>query len=369
MKLLVTGSEGFIGKNLVARLREGGENEVLAFGRTDGGDMLRRLVSQADLIFHLAGVNRPPDAAGFAAGNVDFTRKLVELIAGRPVAIVFTSSMQAELDNPYGRSKRAAEELLLAYAQATGALVSIYRLPNVFGKWCRPNYNSAVATFCHNVARDLPIKVNDPAASLSLLYIDDLVDEFVRGIHNDGNAQPAGRFREVAPVYSTTVGSVAAAIRSFRESRASLTTERVGEGLMRALYATYVSYLPTEAFAYAIPKHVDARGEFAEVLKTPDCGQFSYFTAHPGVTRGGHYHHSKTEKFLVVQGQARFRFRHLLSGETIEITTSGDTPRIVETVPGWVHDITNIGQTEMIVMLWANELYDRSRPDTIPCKV
>ncbi len=373
MRLLVTGSEGFIGKNFVVRLHEGEGNEVLTFGRRDSEDKLADLVVQADVVFHLAGVNRPLDASDYAAGNAGFTRRLAELMARRrAVPVVFTSSTQARLDNPYGRSKREAEETLQGYARATGAPVYIYRLPNVFGKWCRPNYNSAVATFCHNIARDLPITVSDAAAQLTLVHIDDVVEDFLRLVryHRDNpGKQLEGAFREVAPVYTTTVGEVAAAIRSFKESRSSLTTGRVGAGLMRALYSTYVSYLPPQAFAYPIRKHVDPRGKFAEVLKTLDSGQFSYFTAHPGVTRGGHYHHTKTEKFLVVRGQARFRFRHLLSGEVAQIVTSGDSPQIVETAPGWAHDITNVGDTEMIVMLWANECFDHQRPDTVAAEV
>lgn len=374
MKVLVTGSDGFIGQNLVTHLRERNEFEVLLYGSNCSAKALRDLVAESDFIFHLAGVNRPRDVAEFTSGNADLTRTLARLVteSGRSLPVVFTSSIQAQIDNPYGRSKRAAEDALLAYADATNSPVHIYRLPNVFGKWCRPNYNSVVATFCHNIARDLPILINDSATQVSLVYVDDLVEEYIGVLHHhcteDGALMP-GPFREVAPVYATTVGQLAATIRSFKQSRASLTTERVGTGLLRALYSTYLSYLPPDLFAYSIPKHVDSRGEFAEMLKTPDSGQFSYFTAHPGVTRGGHYHHSKSEKFLVIQGRARFRFRHIVTGETAEMETSGDAPRIVESVPGWTHDITNIGDSEMIVMLWANEVFDRSRPDTFACKV
>jgi len=374
MKVLVTGSDGFIGQNLVAHLREGNEFEILPYTRSCGESALRRLVADSDFIFHLAGVNRPQEVSEFAAGNADLTRRLAGLVteSGRQVPVVFTSSVQAHLDNPYGRSKRAAEDALLAHAAATSVPVYIYRLPNVFGKWCRPNYNSAVATFCHNIARDLSITINDSTAPMSLVYIDDLIEEYTQVLQYHcagGGASLPGPFREVAPIYATTVGKLADRIRSFKESRASLTTERVGTGFLRALYSTYLSYLPPKSFAYSIPKHVDPRGEFVEVLKTPDCGQFSFFTAHPGMTRGGHYHHSKNEKFLVIRGRAKFRFRQIVSGETAEIETSGDAPQIVETAPGWSHDITNIGDTEMIVMLWANELFDRSRPDTFASKI
>jgi len=374
MKVLVTGSDGFIGKNLIAHLREASEFEILPYTRSSGGSALRRMVDDSDFIFHLAGVNRAKEVSEFTEGNADLTLRLTGLIAesGRNLPVVFTSSTQAQLDNPYGRSKRAAEEALLAHAAATSSPVYIYRLPNVFGKWCRPNYNSAVATFCHNIARDLPITINDSTATMSLVYIDDLIEECTQTLQHhraERGATLPGPFREIAPIYSTTVGKLADTIRAFKESRTSLTTERVGTGFLRALYSTYLSYLPPESFVYSIQKHVDPRGEFAEVLKTPDCGQFSYLTAHPGVTRGGHYHHSKSEKFLVIRGRARFRFRNIVSGETAEVETSGDTPQIVETVPGWTHDITNIGDAEIIVILWASEVFDRNRPDTYACKV
>ena len=374
MKVLVTGSDGFIGKNLVARLNEGYEVEILRFTKSRPEIALRDLVSEADFVFHLAGVNRPLDPTEFLVGNIELTRKLTGFLTdrGRPIPIVFASSIQAEQDNPYGKSKRVAEDALLAYRGATDSSVYIYRLPNVFGKWCRPNYNSVVATFCHNIARDVPITINDATTSVSLVYVEDLIEEFGRVFQHHstgGSVALPGPYRDVTPTYATTVGELAAAISSFKQSRVSLTIDRVGTGFLRALYSTYISYLPSEAFAYSIPKHVDPRGEFAEILKTPDCGQFSYLTALPGVTRGSHYHHSKSEKFLVIRGRARFRFRQILSGETVEIETSGEALQIVETVPGWVHDITNVGDAELIVMLWANEVFDRNRPDTYACKV
>ena len=255
------------------------------------------------------------------------------------------------------------------YGAATGSPVHVFRFPNVFGKWCQPNYNSAVATFCHNTACGLPIQVNDPAAPVTLVYVDDVVNRFVQLLDGaDAAAGPDG-FDSVTPQYTTTVGELARLVQSFKDSRTTLMTERVGTGLVRALYSTYMSYLPVASFAYTIPQHGDPRGVFAEMLKTPDCGQFSYFTAHPGMTRGGHYHHSKTEKFLVIKGQARFRFRHVQTGETHELQTSGDRATVVETVPGWSHDITNVGTDEMIVMLWANEVFDREKPDTVACTV
>jgi UDP-2-acetamido-2,6-beta-L-arabino-hexul-4-ose reductase len=280
--------------------------------------------------------------------------------------LVFASSAQAERDNPYGQSKLAAEQAVQKMCAASGHSALVYRLPGVFGKWCKPNYNSVVATFCHNIARALPIQVNDPAARLQLVYVDDVVSSFIAAL----DAPAAGMTRaEVAPLYATTLGDLAQQIGAFGDCRTSLMSERVGTGLVRALYATYVSYLPNERFAYEVPQHADERGVFVEMLKTQDSGQFSYFTAHPSITRGGHYHNTKTEKFLVIKGQALFRFRHLLTDESYELRTSGETPMVVETIPGWTHDITNVGSEEMVVMLWANENFDRQKPDTVASKV
>ncbi|MNJ18003.1 NAD dependent epimerase/dehydratase family protein [compost metagenome] len=364
MKVLVTGAQGFVGQNLVSHLSERKDVEVLSFTRETPLRDLPQLVSTVDFVFHLAGVNRPQSPEEFKVGNTDLTAELCKAIANsnRPVSVLYTSSSQAELENPYGESKRGAEEALIALAADAGARVFLFRLPNVFGKWARPNYNSAVATFCHNISRDLPIQVNDQKAKINLVYIDDVIEKFIAVM--DGKVSTDTAFVEVEPVYSTTVGALVDQLQAFHESRASLVTEPVGAGFVRALYSTYVSYLPTERFTYEVPKYGDPRGVFVEMLKTPDSGQFSYFTAHPGITRGGHYHHSKTEKFLVIKGTACFRFRHIVSGEFFELFTSGDKPEIVETVPGWTHDVTNVGEDEMIVMLWANEIFDRERPDT-----
>ncbi|MBW8368907.1 MAG: NAD-dependent epimerase/dehydratase family protein [Arenimonas sp.] len=368
MKVLVTGADGFIGNNLRVVLGERPGTEVLAITRHSTADELAAAVRTADAVIHLAGVNRPQDPSEFAAGNADFTARLCAALTatGRPVPVAFASSIQAERDNPYGASKRQAEQHLAAYGQRSGAPVALYRLANVFGKWSRPDYNSAVATFCHNIARGLPIHVNDPAAAVHLVYIDDVIAECLRFLEAPGEGV---RFAEAGPVHSTTVGQLAQQIEAFRDMRQSLVTERVGAGLVRALYATYVSFLPPEAFSYGVPKYGDARGVFVEFLKTPDSGQFSFFTAHPGITRGGHYHHSKTEKFLVIKGRARYRFRHLLTDETFELESSGDEPLVVDTIPGWSHDITNIGDDELVVMLWANEIFDRQKPDTFASRV
>ena len=287
--------------------------------------------------------------------------------SGRQIPVIFSSSIQADRENDYGTSKRAAEEALLALNEATGNPVYIYRLANVFGKWARPNYNSAVATFCHNIARDMPVQINDPDAVINLVYVDDVVSNFLSLL--EGKGSDHSPFVEVEPVYQITVGGLVNQLDRFKATRDNLITEPVGTGPTRALYSTYVSYLPPERFTYTVPQHGDERGVFAEMLKTRDSGQFSFFTAHPGITRGGHYHHSKTEKFLVIKGNACFRFRHMLTGEFYELFTAGDKPEIVETVPGWTHDITNVGDDELVCMLWANEIFDRENPDTFACPV
>jgi UDP-2-acetamido-2,6-beta-L-arabino-hexul-4-ose reductase len=371
-RIMVTGADGFIGKNVISRLNELANITVTTFVRGDDIACLSQLLAQVDAVLHLAGENRPLDEAAFLQVNAGLTSTLCDAIkqeysnTGRHVPLILASSIQVERDNPYGRSKLAAEQAVFALAQATGNPCVVFRLPGVFGKWCRPNYNSVVATFCHNLARDLPIQVNDPAVSVRLVYIDDVVAALLAAL---GAPAPGCVLAAVTPEYTTTLGEMAAQIRAFANCRTTLMSERVGTGLARALYATYVSYLPNEKFSYEVQRHADLRGVFVEMLKTPDSGQFSYFTAHPGITRGGHYHHTKTEKFLVIKGEALFRFRHLLTSELVELHVSGTTSQVVDTIPGWSHDITNIGDDEMIVMLWANENFDRQNPDTFASKV
>lgn len=367
MTVVVTGAHGFVGRNLVVRLRER-SLDVVALGSGATEAEVRAALADARFVFHLAGVNRPETESEFMSGNADFTSTITRVLTEvrNPAPIVYASSIQAAYDNPYGRSKRAAEDALFNYAHASGAPVRVFRLANIFGKWAHPNYNSAVATFCHNIARGLPVVVNDPSAILQLIHIDDVCSTFLALMDEK---LEGGAFGEAKVVHTTTVGEVAAAIRGFADSRASLVTDRVGTGLIRCLYSTYLSYLEPEDFSYAVPRHGDLRGVFVEMLKTPDCGQFSYFTAGPGITRGEHYHHTKTEKFLVLSGKARFGFRHIVTNERHEILTEGGEARIVETIPGWTHDITNVGESEMVVMLWANEIFDRNRPDTVSMKV
>lgn len=372
MKVLITGANGFVGKNLQLHLAERQDVQVVCFTRSDDVAQLPALLKSVDFVFHLAGVNRPHDPQEFITGNVDLTQALCRAVCamsettGKKVPMVYTSSTQVGCSNLYGQSKLEAEDALLAASRSHQLPVHILRLPNVFGKWCKPNYNSVVATFCHNIANDLPIQINDSSTCLRLVYVDDVVSEFLHALDSivDGV-----RWGEVTPGYTITLGELAAQIEAFKNCRSNLLSERVGTGLVRALYATYVSYLPPSKFAYDLPRFGDERGVFVEMLKTPDSGQFSYFTAHPGVTRGGHYHHSKTEKFLVIKGHARFGFRHIVTNETYEILTFGDMPQVVETAPGWAHDITNVGKEEMIVMLWANEIFDHDHTDTIRSKV
>jgi len=366
VRALVTGANGFIGKNLLLHFQEKGGIDVVSFTREHSAEDLPTLLEDVDWVFHVAGINRPQNPDEFVTGNTDLTEQLCMAIkaSGKNIPVVYTSSIQAEFDNDYGSSKRAAEDVLLALQQDTGNPVFIYRLPNVFGKWARPNYNSAVATFCHNIARDLPIQVNDPSAVIRLVYVDDVVDSFMSLVEGAESQSP---YVDVIPEYHISVGELASQLNRFKATRDNLIIEPVGTGLVRALYSTYVSYLPPSRFTYPVQQHGDARGVFVEVLKTQDGGQFSFFTAHPGITRGGHYHHSKTEKFLVIKGKACFRFRHMLTGEFYELYTSGEHSEIVETVPGWSHDVTNVGDEELICMLWANEIFDHDKPDTFAC--
>ncbi|QEI07189.1 SDR family oxidoreductase [Pigmentiphaga aceris] len=363
MRVLITGADGFIAKTLRVKLVERPDIEVLSYTRDADPATLPALVAQADAVIHLAGVNQSSDAEGFRVGNADFTRQLAGLLYadGRALPVVMASAEQTRVQTPYARSKWEAEQVLKAYATATGAQVYIYRLPTVFGKWAAPDRHSTIATWCRDIATGQAVTIDDPAERLRLVYVDDVADEFIRVLQD----RPVLEHPRVPVEYTSTAGEVLNALRAFRASRATLATPDVGTGLLRALHATYLSYLPPDEFSYRIPRHADARGAFVEVLKTPHAGQFSFFTAGPGVTRGGHYHHSKTEKFLVLRGRAHFRFRQIVSGLTHQIHTDGDTPEVVETVPGWTHDITNVGDQELIVMLWANEVFDRDRPDTI----
>lgn len=368
MQVLITGANGFIGKNLITTLNELKDISILTFSKDDSLERLNTLVNQADIIFHLAGINRPENTDEFFSGNTELTQQLCLFISqsNKKIPIIMSSSIQALNESPYGQSKKQAEDALISLNKENQNPVFIYRLANVFGKWCKPNYNSVVATFCYNTIHHLPITINDPNAPLTLVYIDDVIKTFLQHI-NLNNDTSDDIFQEVTPCYQTTVGELATTLQAFHQQRHEMLIDHVGAGLTRALYATYISYLPKENFSYAVKKHEDPRGRFVEMLKTPSSGQFSYFTAHPGITRGGHYHHSKTEKFLVIKGTALFKFKNLITNEYYELVTTGDNPEIVDTATGWTHDITNIGDDEMIVMLWANEIFDPENPDTFAC--
>lgn len=367
MKVVVTGANGFIGKNLTVWLNEKDFIEVLPITRhTSDQDCLEKL-SKCDFVFHLAGANRPKERAEFMRVNRDTTELVVSILEKTKnfVPILLSSSIQAEVASDYGESKRAAEEVLKSYSERTGSATYIYRLPNVFGKWSRPHYNSAVATFCHNISTGKKNVIHDASAEITLCYVDDLCSEWLSLLEEGGE----NGLNEVKTSYCTTVGALERTIRSFENPPVDLEIERVGKGLIRALYSTYLSFLEPEKFSYKIPAHEDSRGVFCEVLKTKDSGQFSFFTAHPGVVRGGHYHHTKTEKFLVIKGEAKFAFRHIDTNRYYELIVTGDEPMIVTTVPGWSHNITNIGTDELFCMLWANEAFDPNRPDTFSAEV
>ena len=369
MKVLITGSGGFIAKNLLERLGRMDDVEIVTFSKEDSSETLPSKIANVDFIFHLAGVNRPENAEAFYEGNRDLTQQIVDLAkqGSKKIPILMTSSTQAERDNDYGKSKRQGEIALEAYAQEYGAVVYIYRLPNVFGKWSRPNYNTVIATWCHNMTHDLPIQINDESAELDLVYIDDVVEHFVR--HLDENAKEGAVHAEVSPVYRKSLGQIHDLLLAFKESRESLTVPRVGRGFERALYATYLSFLPTDKFSYDLHGYEDERGTFYEFVKTLDSGQFSISTTAPGITRGNHYHNTKNEKFLVIKGEASIKHRQIHGDDIIEYKVSDKKMEVVEMIPGYTHDITNTGDSEMVLLLWANEAFDRENPDTYFLKV
>lgn len=364
MKALVTGSKGFIGRNLVSWLKHQEDIRTLEFGRENTGEELHAQLGEADIVYHLAGVNRPQSVEAFETGNVDLTvqvcRYLLQL--GRRVPLILSSSVQAELGNPYGASKRRAEEAVADYAERSGAPGIIYRLTNVFGKWCRPNYNSVVATFCHNVARDLPIQVSDPDRELELIHVDDVVQHFWQEARRE---VPGGvHYRTVNPTYPATLGGLAALIQSFRQMRKTLQVPDLSDAFTRKLYGTYLSYLEESDFGYALQQRCDPRGCLAEFLKSAHAGQIFVSTTVPGVTRGNHYHDTKTEKFLVLHGEAAIRFRQIEGDDILEYQVSGNQFQVVDIPPGYTHSIENVGRGELVTLFWASEVYDPNRPDT-----
>jgi len=368
MNILVTGANGFIAKNLIVNLQEHKDFNILKFFKGDSAEYLESCIRQCDVIFHLAGVNRPNSTEEFKIINQDLTELICNLIikTNKDIPIFFSSSTQFDNGSPYGESKRKAEIILQNLISKKFKSLYIYRLPGIFGKWSKPDYNSVVSTFCHNIANDKPISISDENKFIELAYIDDLVESFMENLKNIRNGV---FYPKIQPTYEITLGDLANQIQKFKNCRENLMLEKVGTGLTRALYSTYMSYLPKSKYSYPLKSHDDERGSFVEMLKTQDSGQFSYFTAHPGVTRGCHYHHSKTEKFLIIKGKARFRFKHIISNEYFEIFIDESKPVIVETIPGWSHDIKNIGNDLLIVMLWANEVFNPIKPDTFQSEI
>lgn len=366
MKVLITGVHGFVGKNLAAYLHRQQDShiEVLGFDVEHGDADLTRFLREADFVFHLAGVNRPESDDEFRRGNVDLTSRIcAQLLAEkRPLPLILTSSIQATQDNPYGISKRNAEEVVKAYSEKSGAYVGVYRLPNIFGKWCRPNYNSVVATFCHNIARDLPITISDRSNKLNLVHIDDVVHAFSSELTAD--PKTGFSYQNVAPVHSTTLGELADLLLAFRKSRRDLRVPEFDNPFTYKLYGTFLSYLDPGDFAYDLQQRCDPRGCLAEFVKQPSFGQIFVSRTVPGITRGNHYHDSKTEKFLVLEGEAVVRFRSILDDEVIEYPVSGRDFRVIDIPPGYTHSIENVGSGELITLFWASEIFDANSPDT-----
>jgi UDP-2-acetamido-2,6-beta-L-arabino-hexul-4-ose reductase len=363
MKILVTGAKGFIAKNLIELLKRAKYSDLFLFQRETTDLELETFIQHADFIFHFAGINRPETANEFYSGNTDLTKKIIAILEkyNRKVPILFTSSTQALIDNDYGKSKYSAERLIQNYSQENGTSAYIYRLPNVFGKWGKPNYNSVISTWCYNITRDMPALIDDPSKTLHLVYIGDVVSHFLAQMSNHTHTCD---FYNIQPVYHKSLGEIHQLLEQFKISRNNLLIPKVGQGFERVLYATYLSYLPENAFSYELKGHKDDRGTFYEILKTLDSGQFSLSTTKPGVTRGNHYHNTKNEKFLVVNGEALIELRNIYSDEVIEYHVSDKKMEVVEMIVGYTHNITNIGTTDLILLIWANESYNPEAPDT-----
>ncbi len=364
MKILITGARGFIGKNLLAELKNRKYTDIFEYNRDTDLTLLDEYCKEADFIFHLAGVNRPKEQSEFMDGNFGFTSTLLDILKKHrnTCPVMISSSIQAELDNPYGRSKKAGEDLLFNYGKETGAKVLVYRFPNVFGKWCRPNYNSAVATFCYNIAHHLPITVNDPSVVMNLVYIDDVVNELINAL--EGNENKNGKFCEVPVVHTITLGEIVDLIYLFKDSRETRYIPDMSDEFTKKLYSTYLSYLPDNQFSYELKMNVDNRGSFTEFIKTQDRGQVSINISKPGITKGNHWHHTKNEKFLVVSGKGVIRFRKIDSDDILEYFVSGDKLEVVDIPTGYTHNIENLGDSDMVTIMWANELFDPEKPDT-----
>ena len=364
MRILVTGANGFIGKNLIAELKATTDSEIFSYDKETDPVLLDTYCAEADFVFHLAGVNRPKEQAEFMEGNFGFTSILLESLKKHKnkCPVMISSSIQAELNNPYGESKKAGEELVQAYAQETGSKILLYRFPNVFGKWCQPNYNSAIATFCHNIARDFPITINDPEVILTLVYIDDVVTELIRAL--EGKENRVENTCEVPTTHQVSLEIIVRLLNSFKASREERSVPDMSDAFTKKLYSTYLSYLPENEFSYDLKMNVDQRGSFTEFLRTPDRGQVSVNISKPNITKGNHWHHTKNEKFLVVSGEGVIRFRKLDSSEVIEYFVNGEKLQVVDIPVGYTHNIENLGHTDMVTIMWVNELFNPETPDT-----
>ena len=364
MNILVTGAKGFIGQNLIAELKNRGYHDIFEFDKDTDPVHLEDFCKKADFVFHLAGVNRPLDQSEFMEGNFGFTSELLNNLKKykNTCPIMLSSSIQAELNNPYGESKKAGEELLFNYSKETGSRVLIYRFPNVFGKWSRPNYNSAVATFCHNIARGLPIQVNDPNVMMNLVYIDDVVTELLQALNS--NEHRVGNYCEVETQHRIKLGDIVDLLYSFKKSRDNRFIPNLSDSFTKKLYSTYLSFLPEDQFSYELKMNVDSRGSFTEFLKTHDFGQVSVNVSKPGITKGNHWHHTKNEKFLVVSGQGVIRFRNINSEQVIEYHVTGEKLEVIDIPVGYTHNIENLGSNDLVTIMWANELLDVNNTDT-----
>ncbi len=364
MKILVTGAKGFVGKNLCETLKRIDGFDVMEYDIDTEKSLLKEYCSKCEFVCHLAGVNRPEKTEDFMNGNFGFTSELLDELKknGNKSPLLITSSIQAALDNPYGVSKKAGEDLVFEYGREAGVEVFVYRMPNVFGKWSRPNYNSAVATFCHNIARDLPITVNDPNHDMNLVYVDDVVAEIINAIN--GKANKVDDFCSVEPVYHVKLGYIADLIKSFKNSREERAIPDMSDGFTKALYSTYLSFLPEDKFSYPLKMNVDNRGSFTEIIRTFDRGQTSVNISKPGITKGNHWHHTKNEKFLVVYGKGVIRFRKIGEDKVIEYFVDGDNLEVVDIPTGYTHNIENLGDTDMVTIMWCNEPFDPDKPDT-----
>lgn len=369
MKILVTGAKGFIGKNLIAELNNRKYYDIYTYDIDTDVSLLEQYTGDCDFVFHLAGINRPQNDADFMNGNYGFTTCLIDGLKKNKnkAPILITSSIQAELENLYGKSKRAGEEALFTYAKENDSKVLVYRLPNVFGKWCRPNYNSAVATFCYNIAHDFEIKVSDPNVIMKLVYIDDVINEFINAL--EGKANHIDEYCSVPVNYTVKLGKIADLLYSFHESRMQLAIPDQNDEFTKKLYSTYLSYLPEDKFSYPLKMNNDDRGSFTEFIKTSDRGQTSINISKPGITKGNHWHHTKNEKFLVVSGKGLIQFRRIDSEEIISYHVSGDKLEVVDIPPGYTHNIINEGNTDLVTVMWVNEMFDPNKPDTYFLKV